>query len=164
MTEINVKGLTAERLKGMCGISNCVRELLDMQLADYSDSALAEKRQELNNMYDKFTRKYGLLNQKANISAFREDVSMPLVLSLERVKNDKLISKADIFTKRTLKPPVRITHAETAADALAVSISEKAGVDLEFMSQLMNYKPQNEITAELKGAVYLNPENHKWET
>ena len=164
MTEVNVKGLTAERLKGMCGISNCVRKLLDMQLADYSDSALAEKRQELNNMYDKFTRKYGLLNQKANISAFREDVSIPLVLSLERVKNDKLISKADIFTKRTLKPPVRITHAETAADALAVSISEKAGVDLEFMSQLMNDKPQNEITAELKGAVYLNPENHKWET
>ena len=109
-------------------------------------------------------RKNGLLNDKTNRDIFREDVSLPLVLSLEKVKDGKLIGKADIFTKRTLQPPVRITYADTAADALAVSISEKAGVDLDFMSELMDGKEKSEIISDLKGVIFLNPETSAWET
>lgn len=125
MTEIPFTGKRYERVSGIAAISKCVRELLNMQLEGYSDEAIISKRTELNQLYDDFTKKNGLLNDKTNRDIFREDVSLPLVLSLEKVKDGKLIGKADIFTKRTLQPPVRITHADTAADALAVSISEK---------------------------------------
>ncbi len=109
-------------------------------------------------------RKNGLLNDKTNRDIFREDVSLPLVLSLEKVKDGKLIGKSDIFTKRTLQPPVRITHVDTTADALAVSISEKADVNLDFMSELMDGKEKSEIISDLKGVIYLNPETSAWET
>lgn len=158
MTEIPFTGKRYERVSGIAAISKCVRELLNMQLEGYSDEAIISKRTELNQLYDDFTKKNGLLNDKTNRDIFREDVSLPLVLSLEKVKDGKLIGKADIFTKRTLQPPVRITHADTAADALAVSISEKAGVDLDFMSELMDGKEKSEIISDLKGVIYLNPE------
>ena len=164
MTEIPFTGKRYERVSGIAAISKCVRELLNMQLEGYSDEAIISKRTELNQLYDDFTKKNGLLNDKTNRNIFREDVSLPLVLSLEKVKDGKLIGKADIFTKRTLQPPVRITHADTAADALAVSISEKAGVDLDFMSELMDGKEKSEIISDLKGVIFLNPETSAWET
>ncbi len=164
MTEIPFTGKRYERVSGIAAISKCVRELLNMQLEGYSDEAIISKRTELNQFYDDFTKKNGLLNDKTNRDIFREDVSLPLVLSLEKVKDGKLIGKADIFTKRTLQPPVRITHADTAADALAVSISEKAGVDLDFMSELMDGKEKSEIISDLKGVIFLNPETSAWET
>lgn len=164
MTEIPFTGKRYERVSGIAAISKCVRELLNMQLEGYSDEAIISKRTELNQLYDDFTKKNGLLNDKTNRDIFREDVSLPLVLSLEKVKDGKLIGKADIFTKRTLQPPVRITHTDTAADALAVSISEKAGVDLDFMSELMDGKEKSEIISDLKGVIFLNPETSAWET
>lgn len=164
MTEMPFTGKRYERVSGIAAISKCVRELLNMQLEGYSDEAIISKRTELNQLYDDFTKKNGLLNDKTNRDIFREDVSLPLVLSLEKVKDGKLIGKADIFTKRTLQPPVRITHADTAADALAVSISEKAGVDLDFMSELMDGKEKSKIISDLKGVIFLNPETSAWET
>lgn len=135
-----------------------------MQLEGYPDEAIVSKRSELNRIYDNFTKKNELLNDNENRKVFREDTSLPLLLSLEKIKDGKLERKADIFTKRTLQPPVKITHAETAADALAVSISEKAGVDLDFMSQLMDGKEKSEIISELKGVIFLNPQTDEWET
>ena len=164
MTEMSFTGKRYERVSGIAAISKCVRELLNIQLEGYSDEAIISKRTELNQLYDDFTKKNGLLNDKTNRDIFREDVSLPLVLSLEKVKDGKLIGKADIFTKRTLQPPVRITYADTAADALAVSISEKAGVDLDFMSELMDGKEKSEIISDLKGVIFLNPETSAWET
>ena len=164
MTEMPFTGKRYERVSGIAAISKCVRELLNIQLEGYSDEAIISKRTELNQLYDDFTKKNGLLNDKTNRDIFREDVSLPLVLSLEKVKDGKLIGKADIFTKRTLQPPVRITYADTAADALAVSISEKAGVDLDFMSELMDGKEKSEIISDLKGVIFLNPETSAWET
>ena len=164
MTEMPFTGKRYERVSGIAAITKCVRELLNMQLEGYSDEAIISKRTELNQLYDDFTKKNGLLNDKTNRDIFREDVSLPLILSLEKVKDGKLIGKADIFTKRTLQPPVRITHADTSADALAVSISEKAGVDLDFMSELMDGKEKSEIISDLKGVIFLNPETSAWET
>ena len=114
MTEISFKGKKLERIKGMTAINKCVRELLDMQLSGYSDEAVKEKRTELNSIYSSFTKKYGLLNSQVNKSAFKEDVSLPLLIALEKVKDGKLVQKADIFTKRTIRPQISITHVDTA--------------------------------------------------
>lgn len=94
----------------MTAINKCVRELLDMQLSGYSDEAVKEKQTELNSIYSSFTKKYGLLNSQVNKSAFKEDVSLPLLIALEKVKDGKLVQKADIFTKRTIRPQISITH------------------------------------------------------
>lgn len=170
MTEISFKGKKLERIKGMTAINKCVRELLDIQLSGYSDEAVKEKQTELNSIYSSFTKKYGLLNSQVNKSAFKEDVSLPLLIALEKVKDGKLVQKADIFTKRTIRPQVSITHVDTAAEALAVSISEKACVDLGFMASLMGGSEKTEqIKADLKGVIYKNPEKggdelSGWET
>ena len=170
MTEISFKGKKLERIKGMTAINKCVRELLDMQLSGYSDEAVKEKQTELNSIYSSFTKKYGLLNSQVNKSAFKEDVSLPLLNALEKVKDGKLVQKADIFTKRTIRPQISITHVDTAAEALAVSISEKACVDLGFMASLMGGSEKTEqIKADLKGVIYKNPEKggdelSGWET
>lgn len=170
MTEISFKGKKLERIKGMTAINKCVRELLDMQLSGYSDEAVKEKQTELNSIYSSFTKKYGLLNSQVNKSAFKEDVSLPLLIALEKVKDGKLVQKADIFTKRTIRPQISITHVDTAAEALAVSISEKACVDLGFMASLMGGSEKTEqIKAGLKSIIYKNPEKggdelSGWET
>lgn len=170
MTEISFKGKKLERIKGMTAINKCVRELLDMQLSGYSDEAVKEKQTEFNSIYSSFTKKYGLLNSQVNKSAFKEDVSLPLLIALEKVKDGKLVQKADIFTKRTIRPQISITHVDTAAEALAVSISEKACVDLGFMASLMGGSEKTEqIKADLKGVIYKNPEKggdelSGWET
>jgi hypothetical protein len=170
MTEIKFKGRKLERIKGMAAINKCVRELLDMQLDGYTDEAIKEKQSELNSLHESYIKKYGLLNSQINKSTFKEDVSLPLLLSLEKVKDGKLVKKADIFTKRTIRPPVKITHVDTAVEALAVSISEKACVDLGFMGSLMGGSEKIEqIKSDLKGIIYKNPEKGDdelsgWET
>ncbi len=170
MTEMQFKGKKLDRIKGMAAINKCVRELLDMQLADYPKEDIEEKQSELNTLHDKFIKEFGLLSSRTNKSAFKEDISYPLLMSLEKVKDGKLEAKADIFTKRTIRPPVKITHVDTAVEALAVSISEKACVDIEFMSSLMGAEDKIEqIISDLKGVIYKNPENDDnrlfgWET
>ena len=154
---------TAERVKGMIEIRDCVRKLIDLQLNDYSDEDIKVQQAELNRIYDKFTSKYGLLNATANSRAFSDDSSAPLLNSLEILTEDgKLQRKADMFTKRTIKQRTEITHTDTAMDALAVSISEKARVDMPFMEQLTG-KSESEIVDDLKGVIYRIPTGDKSE-
>ena len=160
----NFTGKKAERIQGMIAISKCVHELLDMQLQGYPEMSLSAKRQELNEIYERYTQKYGLLNSRENANAFREDVSAPLLLSLENIKDGKLIGKADIFTKSTLKPPEKVTSVSNAHDALIVSVSEKARVDLDFMSKLLGGKDINDIANELKGDIYYDYDEEEYKT
>lgn len=148
---------TAERVKGMIEIRDCVRKLIDLQINEYGDDDIKAQQAELNRIYDRFTAKFGLLNDTANSRAFADDSSAPLLNSLEILTEDgKLLRKADMFTKRTIKQRTEITHADTAMDALAVSISEKARVDMPFMEQLTG-KSEDEIVNDLKGTIYCVP-------
>ena len=154
---------TADRVKGMIEIRDCVRQLIDMQLEEYSDDDIKAQQTELNRIYDRFTAKFGLLNDTANSRAFADDSSAPLLNSLEILAEDgKLKRKADMFTKRTIKPNTSITHADTAMDALAVSLSEKARVDMPFMEQLTG-KTEGEIVNDLTGVIYRVPNSDKYE-
>jgi N12 class adenine-specific DNA methylase len=147
-----------ERIKGMVGLRDSVRELLDYQLADYSDAQIKEKQILLEQEYDSFTEKYGLINDKENAKAFSADSAYYLLTSLEHLDTEnKLERKADIFTKRTISKNIPIEKAETSRDALAVSISEKAGVDIEFMAKLTGFD-EGKITSDLQGAIFINPE------
>jgi N12 class adenine-specific DNA methylase len=149
--------VTEERIRGMVEIRDCVRELIDLQLKGRSDGIIVEQQVKLNNLYDKFTKKYGLINSQANKSAFKEDSGYYLLAALEIV-NDKgeLERKADMFTKRTVSQKRVITHVDTASEALAVSIAEKARVDLDFMAQLTGFTEER-IIADLRGAIYQVP-------
>lgn len=152
------------RMVGMIEISNALQELIQAQLNDLPDSQIKEHQEALNRLYDGFTSKYGLLSAKDNKSLFCQDDTAALLLSLENT-DDKgnLLSKADIFTKRTIKPYKPITSVDTASEALAVSISEKAGVDFAYMSSLCS-KPVDEIINDLKGVIYKNPVTEQYET
>ncbi|MBQ3566627.1 MAG: hypothetical protein IJA12_05555, partial [Oscillospiraceae bacterium] len=156
MTLQNLSGKRLARMKGMCDISRQVHKLLDMQLAGHTEEVLQTERNELNRIYDKFTSEHGLLNEKTNADLFSKDVSAPLLLSLEIVKDGKLEEKAAIFTRTTLRPPETITHAESSQDALIVSISEKACVDMEFMQELTG-KSESELYNDLKGDIFKDP-------
>ena len=153
-----------ERMVGMIEISNTLQKLIQAQLNDLPDSRIKEHQKILNRLYDDFTSKYGLLSAKNNKSLFCQDDTAALLLSLENT-DDKgnLLSKADIFTKRTIKPYKPITSVDTASEALAVSISEKAGVDFAYMSSLCS-KPVDEIINDLKGVIYKNPVTEQYET
>ncbi len=145
------------RIKGMIAIRDTVRNLIDAQLEDYPDSVITELQEKLNTQYDEFTKKYGLINSRGNESVFSDDSSYFLLSSLEILNEDKeLERKADMFTKRTIKPYVKIDRVDTASEALAVSLSERAAVDMEFMSELTG-KTEDEIYEELKGVIFLNP-------
>ena len=151
---------TAEaRVKGMVGLRGCVQELIELQMdAAVPDSDIQEKQAELNRLYDDFSAKYGLINDRANRLAFADDSSYYLLCALEVIdENGKLKSKADMFTKRTIKPHKTVTSVDTASEALAVSISEKACVDMEYMEQLTG-KPRDELAEELKGVIFRLPE------
>ena len=151
---------TAEaRVKGMVGLRGCVQELIELQMdAAVPDSDIQEKQAELNRLYDDFSAKYGLINDRANRLAFADDSSYYLLCALEVIdENGKLKSKADMFTKRTIKPHKTVTSVDTASEALAVSISEKACVDMEYMEQLTG-KPREELAEELKGVIFRLPE------
>ncbi len=145
------------RIKGMIAIRDTVRDLIDAQLADYPDSVIIELQETLNEQYDEFTKKYGLINSRGNESVFNDDSSYFLLSSLEILNEDKQLErKADMFTKRTIQPFVKIDRVDTASEALAVSLSERAGVDMEYMSELTG-KSEQEIYEELKGVIFLNP-------
>ena len=150
---------TAEaRIKGMVALRDCVYQLIDLQMDEYTpDSAIREKQGELNRLYDAFSAKYGLINDRGNRLAFSDDSSYYLLCALEVLDEDgKLERKADMFTKRTIKPHKAVTTVDTASEALAVSIAEKARVDMEYMSQLTG-KPTEEIAAELTGVIFKDP-------
>ena len=150
---------TAEaRIKGMVALRDCVHQLIDMQMDAYTpDHAIREKQAELNRLYDDFSAKYGLINDRGNRLAFSDDSSYYLLCALEVLDEDgKLERKADMFTKRTIKPHEAVTSVDTASEALAVSIAEKARVDMEYMAQLTG-KPTEEIAAELSGVIFKDP-------
>ena len=160
MVKPELNTTAAERVKGMVQLRNCVSELIDLQMDDYSSEAsISEKQVELNRLYDSFSAKYGLINDRANRLAFSDDSSYYLLCSLEVLGDDgKLKRKADMFHKRTIKQQNRIEIVDTASEALAVSIGEKACVDLGFMASLMGGSDKiPQIVEDLKGVIYKDP-------
>ena len=154
MSKIEVSLTAQNRIRGMIAIRDCVHKLMGRQLDDFSDAAIADTQRELNTLYDAYTAKYGLLNSRGNSMAFSDDSSYPLLCSLEVLdENGKLERKADMFTKRTIRPRTEITHVDTAAEALTVSLSEKAKPDLAYMAQLTG-KTEEELETELTGLVF----------
>ena len=150
--------LTAEnRVKGMMAIRDCTRRLIEYQLEGYPDEVIKREQKNLNTLYDGYMRQYGLLNSRANRLAFSDDSSYPLLCSLEELDEyGNLKRKADMFTKRTIRQQSAITSVDTASEALALSIGEKAKVDMAYMS-LLTGKSEEELFSELQGAVFLNP-------
>lgn len=149
--------VTAERIKGMVGLRDCVRTLIDYQLNEYSDADINSQQRKLNELYDSFTKKYGLINSRGNANAFSDDSSYYLLSSLEVLdENGELERKADMFSKRTIKQKAEVHSVDTASEALAVSISEKAAVDMTLMEQLTG-KSEEELYNDLKGVIFLNP-------
>ena len=153
-----------ERVKSMVALRDTVYRLMNAQLEDADDETIENEQRELNRQYDAFSAKFGLINDRANRLAFSDDSSYYLLSSLEVLDEDrKLERKADMFTKRTIRRPQAITHTDTAAEALAVSIGEKARVDLPYMAELIG-KNEDAITKELTGVIYLDPESQTWQT
>ena len=154
------------RITGMVAIRDCVRELIRLQMEETedADTKISAEQARLNALYDSYTAKWGLLNSTANKRAFSEDSSYPLLCSLEKLDEDgNLDRKADMFTKRTIRKSETITHVDTANEALAVSLEENGKVDLAFMSGLCG-KSAEQITEELTGVIFKNPDTQVWET
>jgi len=155
---------TQERIKGMIELRDCVRKLIDLQLTDGSDAEIRAQQAELGRLYDAFSAEYGIINGKANGRAFEGDSSYYLLCSLEILDEDrKLKRKADIFSKRTIRRRKPVTQVDTASEALAVSIGERAKVDLPFMARLTG-KAEDEIVADLQGVIFLDPLEQTWQT
>ena len=163
MNRMELPAMTAERVKGMVKIRDVTNELIQCQMEEESDEQITKLQGKLNEEYDTFTAKYGLLSSNANKRAFSQDSSYCLLTSLEFL-DDKgnLKRKADIFTKRTIRRAETVTSVDTASEALAVSIGERAGVDLSYMTQLSG-KTEEELTEELAGVIFKNPISEKWE-
>ena len=159
MNPVELSGDAKERVKGMVELRGLVNELIAYQLEDFPDADIAAKQAELNAAYDAFTAKYGLLNDRKNGRLFEDDSSYYLLCSLENLdENGKLKSKADMFTKRTIRPERAVTHVDTPAEALAVSIGEKGKVDLPYMAELLGTPEEFErITGELRGVIFKDP-------
>ena len=157
MSPAIVSATAENRIKGMVGIRDCVRNLIELQTEDYPDREIKQVQEKLNTLYDSFTKKYGLINSRANSSAFSNDSSFPLLSALEVInENGELERKADMFFKRTIKPHKAVTEVDTADEALAVSMGEKACIDMEYMQQLSG-KSEEELFDDLKGVIFLNP-------
>lgn len=157
MSPVEVSATAENRIKGLIEIRNSVRTLLDLQTEDYPDSDIKAEQERLNKLYDGFTKKYGLINSRANTMAFSQDSSYSLLSSLEILDDEgNLEHKADMFFKRTIKPHTPVTSVDTASEALAVSMGEKADIDMEYMCQLSG-KSEQEVFEELKGVIFLNP-------
>ena len=157
MTPVDVSATAENRIKGMIRIRDSVRRLIELQTEDYPDSEIKAEQKKLNQLYDAFTKKYGLINSRANISAFSQDSSFSLLSALEVLGDEgQLERKADMFYKRTIKPHTPVTSVDTASEALVVSMGEKARVDMEYMCKLTG-KTEEEIFADLKGVIFLNP-------
>ena len=157
MTPVDVSATAENRIKGMITIRDSVRNLIELQTEDYPDYEIKAEQERLNTLYDTFTSKYGLLNSRANTSAFSQDSSYSLLSALEILDDEgNLERKADMFFKRTIKPHTPVTSVDTSSEALAVSMGEKACVDMEYMCQLSG-KTEAEIYEDLKGVIFLNP-------
>ena len=163
MNKMELPVVTGERVRGMVAIRDATNRLLERQLEECSDEEVASLQAELNQVYDSFTAKYGLLSSNANKRAFSMDSSYCLLTSLEFLdEKGELKRKADIFTKRTIRRAEPVTSVDTASEALAVSIGEKAKVDIPYMMQLTG-KTEEEVTEELTGVIFKNPLTDKWE-
>lgn len=157
MTPVEVSATAENRIKGMIRIRDSVRRLIELQTEDYPDSEIKAEQERLNALYDTFSKQYGLINSRANSSAFSQDGSFSLLSALEVLGDEgQLERKADIFYKRTIKPHTPVTSVDTASEALAVSMGEKARVDMDYMCELTG-KTEEEIFADLKGVIFLNP-------
>ena len=157
MTPVEISATAENRIKGMIAIRNSVRTLIELQTEDYPDSEIKAEQERLNRLYDTFSGKYGLINSRANTSAFSQDSSFSLLSALEIIGEDgELERKADMFSKRTIKPHTPVTSVDTASEALAVSLGEKATIDMDYMMGLSG-KSENEIFEDLKGVIFLNP-------
>lgn len=159
MRKADLSATATGRIKGMVELRTIVQELIDYQLNDYPEDAIAQKQRELNVAYDRFADQYGLINSRANAQAFSEDSSYYLLCSLENVdENGRLESKADMFTKRTIRPERAVTSVDTPAEALAISIGERGRVDLPYMSELLGTPGEYEkIRQELHGVIFKDP-------
>ena len=163
MNRMELPAMTAERVKGMLKIRDVTNELIQCQMEEGNDEQITKLQEKLNEEYDTFTAKYGLLSSNANKRAFSQDSSYCLLTSLEFLDDKgELKRKADIFTKRTIRRAETVTSVDTASEAFAVSIGERAGVDLSYMAQLSG-KTEEELTEELAGIIFKNPISEKWE-
>ena len=158
MVKPQLNATAIERVKGLIGLRECVRELIDLQMDAYiPDSVIQEKQAELNTLYDTFAEKFGLINDRGNKLAFSDDSSYYLLCSLEVLDDDgKMERKADMFTKRTIRQAKVVNSVDTASEALAVSIGERAGVDMAYMEQLTG-KTSEELASELRGVIFRLP-------
>lgn len=170
MRKIEATGKTLERIKGLHSIREITREIIDIQTRGCSQSELKEKQGILNNRYDTYIKNHGYITSRTNNTAFRDDNDYPLLCSLEVVDEDRNVTKADMFTKQTIRPQIKITEVDTANEALTVSLNEKGAIDLSLMLELYDSTPEN-IIKELKGQIFLNPEKYNkedlfqgWET
>ena len=157
MNPVEVSVTAANRIKGLIGIRDCVRTLIEYQTEDWPDQDIQAQQRKLNALYDAFVDKYGRINSRANSSVFSMDSAYFLLTSLEVLDDERnFVRKADMFTKRTIKQKVTITHVDTASEALAISLAEKAKVDMDYMVELTS-KTEQEIYADLTGVIFLNP-------
>ena len=166
MVKPSLNATAKERVKGLAELRDCVHRLIDLQMWESDDSSIRAEQQRLNRLYDRFTEKYGLINSRGNALAFADDSSYYLLCSLEVLDGEdktKLKSKADMFTKRTIKQQRSVDSVDTAAEALALSIGEKACVDMGYMSQLTG-KSEDDIIDELNGVIFLDPVYGDWQT
>ena len=166
MVKPNLNATAKERVKGMAELRDCVHRLIDLQMWESDDISIRAEQQKLNRLYDRFTEKYGLINSRGNALAFADDSSYYLLCSLEMLDDEdktKLKGKADMFTKRTIRQRQSVTSVDTAAEALALSIGEKARVDMAYMSQLTG-KSEEDIIDELNGVIFLDPVYGDWQT
>ncbi len=163
MKPVELSVTAQNRVKGMIAIRDCTRELIAYQTEGYPDEEIEEQQKKLNHLYDLFQRKYGLLNSRANSMVFSDDSSYPLLCSLEIVAEDGTLErKADMFTKRTIKPHETVTRVDTASEALSLSLSEKACVDMEYLCSLTG-KSAQEVEQELQGVIFRLPESEDLE-
>ena len=157
MNPVDVSATAESRIKGMIAIRDCVRTLIEYQTEDYPDADIQAEQEKLNGLYDDFSKKYGMINARANNSAFSADSSYCLLSSLEVLDDEgNFVRKADMFTKRTIKQKVTVLAVDTASEAYALSLAEKAKIDMPYMSQLTG-KTEQELFEDLKGVIFLNP-------
>lgn len=157
MNPVDVSATAESRIKGMIAIRDCVRTLIEYQTEDYPDADIQAEQEKLNGLYDDFSKKYGMINARANNSAFSSDSSYCLLSSLEVLDDEgNFVRKADMFTKRTIKQKVTVLAVDTASEAYALSLAEKAKIDMPYMSQLTG-RTEQELFEDLKGVIFLNP-------
>ena len=164
MRPVEASGGMLERIQGMVAIRDCTRELIRLQLEDYPDEQIHSRQKQLNDLYDSFAKDYGRIYSQTNKRAFHQDSSYCLLCSLEKQDEEgNFLGKADMFTKRTIKKAEVVTSVDTASEALAVSLSEKAAIDFEYMSELSG-KDEDTLIDELTGIIFKNPLSEEWET